>query len=111
MVLVVMNDIDVQLGGDDVISSGETIDVLVSLEKCWKWNASNITVSLVDVNDDPFISLLNDGEIVNSLGSNSSTEVELSFMITNSALLVIRLHWMLSLNLEMRPQAHLLIYQ
>ncbi len=81
---VIMNDIDVQLGGDNVISSGETIDVLVSLENVGNENASNISVNLVDINDDPFVSLLNDSESVNNLNSNSSTEVELSFIVSNS---------------------------
>ena len=80
---VVLNDVEVSMGADDMITAGEYLDVSVVMENIGNEDASTINVSLSS--NDEYISIVDGNETINSLGSESSATVEFTFQVANGA--------------------------
>ncbi|MBC8311359.1 MAG: T9SS type A sorting domain-containing protein [Candidatus Marinimicrobia bacterium] len=81
---VVMNNIETDLGTDNLITGGESISVFVTIENVGNVDASNISVSLLELLDDPFISITDGNANISSLDTDDMLEVELQFNVNSS---------------------------
>ena len=80
---VVLNDDEVSMGADNMITAGEYLDVNVVMENIGTDDASAINVSLSS--NDEYVSIVDGNETINSLGSESSATVAFTFQVANGA--------------------------
>ena len=80
---VVLNDVEVSMGADNMITAGEYLDVNVVMENIGTDDASAINVSLSS--NDEYVSIVDGNETINSLGSESSATVAFTFQVANGA--------------------------
>ena len=81
---IAINNINLNVGNDDLISIGETIILTVSLENLGSEEGSNININLENVNNDIYLDLINSHEIINNLGSGQIVDIDLSFRINSN---------------------------
>jgi len=80
---VLVNDVTVNSGFDDVIEYGETVELSLNLENVGNDAASNVTVSLSS--DDPYISVNDGSASTGYIASNGTVSVSgLSFAVSAS---------------------------
>ena len=82
---VTINNVILDSGDDDLISIGETITITVSLENVGSENAENIDISLLNIDNDPYINLINSNEILDNLADGQTSDINLSFSINNNS--------------------------
>ena len=82
---VSMNEVSVNSGNDNMISLGESIIINVELENFGSESASNILVELSNTSQSPYINIIDDNEIINSLQEGGTVSALLGFNVSNSA--------------------------
>jgi hypothetical protein len=80
---VVLNDVDVSLGDDNIITAGEYLDVSVTMENIGSEDATDIYISLSS--DDMYINIIDGSETLSTLGSESSATVDFTFQVASGA--------------------------
>ena len=71
--------------GDVLISAGETIDVTVELENLGNDSSSLVEVTLYEMIDNPYITIIEGSESINNLSDGSLASFNLSFNVSNDA--------------------------
>ena len=82
---VTVNNIDIDYGNDNSISPGETIDVTVEIENLGNESSSFVEVTLYEMIDNPYITIIDGYESINNLSDGSLSYFNLSFSVSNSA--------------------------
>jgi len=82
---VTVNDVDIDYGSDNVITPGENIDINVTLENMGNEISSDVNVSLYEITDNPYISIVDGFESIDNLLNGSLTSFNLSFDVSSSA--------------------------
>ena len=82
---VTVNSIDIDYGLDNTITAGETIDITVEIENLGNESSSYIEVTLYEMIDNPYISVVDGSGSVNSLLDGSVSFIDLSFNVSSTA--------------------------
>jgi len=80
-----VNSSTINSGTDNLISHGELIEVEIVLENVGSEVASNIELSLSNINSDMYLNLVDQSVIVSNLNVNQTIAETLSFYIDNNA--------------------------
>ena len=82
-----VNNVNFNVGNDNVISIGELITIDILVENVGNEIADNIILSMSVENNDPYIQLINQQSEISNLNPNETTTIQLSFeALTNSPL-------------------------
>jgi hypothetical protein len=82
---VTVNNVDIDYGSDNVITPGESINVIVTLENLGNEISSNVNVSLFEIIDNPYISIVDGYESIDNLLNGSLTSFNFSFNVSSAA--------------------------
>ena len=82
---VTVNDVYVDYGGDDVITPGENIEINVTLENMGNEMSTGVSVTLNELSDNPYISIVDGFGSISNLSNGSQTSFNLSFNVSSSA--------------------------
>ena len=82
---VTVNNIDIDYGEDNSISPGETIDVTVEIENLGNESSSFVEITLYEMIDNPYITIIDGYESINNLSDGSLSYFNFSFNVSNSA--------------------------
>ena len=80
---ITVNNVSLSMGNDSQISIGETVVVTATIENVGSEDASNIEITLLNIDNDPFVNLINSSETINNLSSGELNEINLSFNISS----------------------------
>ena len=86
---VTVNDINVDYGNDSVITPGENININVTLENLGNESSDEVSVTVFEVIDNPYISILDGFESVDNLANGSTSSLEFSVNVSSTAPMVI----------------------
>jgi len=81
---VAVDNVEVDYGLDNVITPGESIDISVSIENLGNESSSAISMSLVEIIDNPYITITDGTASLNSLLNGSSAYFNFSFIVSNT---------------------------
>ena len=81
---VTMNNVDIDYGTDNTITAGETINITVEVENLGNEASSYVEVSLSDLDNNPYISILDGSGIVDNLLDGATASIDLSFSVSNT---------------------------
>jgi len=79
---VTISDIDINLGNDNTITPGESIDLTITLENLGNEASSYNNVSLFELIDNPYITIPNGNGSINNLSDGSVAFIDLSFNVS-----------------------------
>ena len=82
---VTVNSVEIDYGSDNTITAGETIDVTVELENLGNDSSSFVEVTLYEMIDNPYITIIDGSESINNLSDGSLAYFNLSFNVSNDA--------------------------
>ena len=82
---VTVNSVEIDYGSDNTITAGETIDVTVELENLGNDSSSFVEVTLYEMIDNPYITIIDGSESINNLSDGSLAYFDLSFSVSNDA--------------------------
>ena len=82
---VTVDNVDIDYGTDNTITPGETIDITVTVENLGNESSSNVEVSLFEMIDNPYISIVDGSDSINNLLDGSSAYLDLSFSVSGNA--------------------------
>jgi len=81
---VTMNNVDIDYGVDNTITAGETIDITVEIENLGNEASSYVEVTLSDLDNNPYISILDGSGTVDNLLDGTTASIDLSFSVSNT---------------------------
>ena len=81
---VTMNNVDIDYGTDNTITAGETINITVEVENLGNEASSYVEVSLSDLDNNPYISILDGSGTVDNLLDGATASIDLSFSVSNT---------------------------
>ena len=81
---VTVNSVDIDYGTDNTITAGETIDVTVEVENLGNESSSYVEVTLYEMIDNPYISIVDGSGSISSLLDGSVSFIDLSFNVSNT---------------------------
>jgi len=81
---VSVNDISIDNGLDDMISFGEQIDIVVTVENVGNDSASDITTTLTQ-DSSPYVNIIDGYDLINSLEAGETQTINLSFTVNDDA--------------------------
>lgn len=82
---VTVSNINIDYGTDNTITAGETINLIITVENLGNDSSSLIEVSLSEIIDNPYITIINGSESINNLLNGSTGLMELSFNVSSTA--------------------------
>ena len=82
---VTVNNVSVNNGLDNIISIGEEVEIIVTIENVGSQEATNITTNLISSSDSPYISITDGYEVINNLNAGQSQSIDLSFLINSNS--------------------------
>ena len=82
---ITVTNIDLDYGTDNIITSGETVDITVTIENLGNESSGYTEVSLVELIDNPYISIINESDSITNLLDGSTAFLDLSFNVASTA--------------------------
>ena len=81
---VTVNDINVDYGNDSVITPGENVNINVTLENLGNESSDEVSVTVFEVIDNPYISIIDGFESVDNLANGSTSSLEFSVNVSSA---------------------------
>ena len=82
---VTIDNVNVDLGLDNIISAGETINLTITVENLGNETSALVEVALVELIDNPYITITNGSGSINNLSDGSTAFIDLSFNVSSTA--------------------------
>jgi len=82
---VTISNVEINLGDDNTITPGESIDLTITLENMGNESSSYINVSLLELIDNPYINISDGSGSINNLSDGSIAFIDLSFDVSSDA--------------------------
>ena len=82
---VAVDNINIDYGSDNVITPGENININITLENMGNEVSSDVNISLFEVIDNPYISIVDGYESINNLLNGVSASFDFSFNVSSAA--------------------------
>jgi len=82
---VTVNSVDIDYGSDNTITPGETINISILVENLGNESSSLVEVNLLEIIDNPYISIVDGSDTIDNLSNGSTAFLDLSFNVSDSA--------------------------